>query len=66
MNIYPRQEVEGYIIMIQKNLNSEESKDENSGFSHEFDPFGDGHRGYGDGRHADFDNPCGRCRAHGR
>jgi hypothetical protein len=46
-------------------LNHEESGDENSGFSHEFDPFGDGRRGYGDGRHTNFDNLCGRRRAHG-
>jgi hypothetical protein len=47
-------------------FNHEESGDENSVFGHEFDPFGDGRRGYGDGRRADFDNPRGRCRAHGR
>jgi hypothetical protein len=47
-------------------FNREESGDENSGFDHEFDPFGDGHRGYGDGHHADFDNPHGRRHAHGR
>jgi hypothetical protein len=44
----------------------EESRDENSGFGHEFDLFGDGHRGYGGGRRADFDNLRGRHRAHGR
>jgi hypothetical protein len=49
-----------------KEFNREESGDENSGFGHEFDPFGDAHRGYGDGRHANFDNPHGRRRAHGR
>jgi hypothetical protein len=32
----------------------------------EFDTFSDGHRGYGDGRCADFDNPRVRRRAHGR
>jgi hypothetical protein len=46
-------------------FNHEESRDENSGFDHEFDPFGDGRRGYGDGRCADLDNPRGMCRAHG-
>jgi hypothetical protein len=43
----------------------EESGDENSSFGHEFDPFGDGRRSYGDGHHADFDNPRGRHHAHG-
>jgi hypothetical protein len=47
-------------------FNREESRDENSGFSHEFNPFIDGHRGYGDGRHTNFDNLRGRRRAHGR
>jgi hypothetical protein len=47
-------------------FNREESRDEKSSFGHEFDPFGDGCRGYGDGRCVDFDNPCGRRRAHGR
>jgi hypothetical protein len=46
-------------------FNREESGDEDSGFVHKFDPFGDGRRGYGDGRRANFNNPCGRCRAHG-
>jgi hypothetical protein len=49
-----------------KEFNCEESGDENSGFGHEFDPFGDDHRGYGDSRHADFNNLRGRRRAHGR
>jgi hypothetical protein len=39
-------------------------RDENFGFGHEFDLFSDGRRGYGGGRHADFDNPRGRCCAH--
>jgi hypothetical protein len=46
-------------------FNHEEFGDENSGFDHEFDPFGDARRGYGDGRHADFDNLHGRSCAHG-
>jgi hypothetical protein len=46
-------------------FNHEESRDENSGFGHEFDPFRDGRRGYGDGRHTNFDNLRGRCHAHG-
>jgi hypothetical protein len=33
----------------------EESGDENSGFSHEFDPFGNGRGDYGDGRRADLE-----------
>jgi hypothetical protein len=44
----------------------EESEGENSGFGHEFDPLGDGRSGYGVVRHADFDNPRGRHRAHER
>jgi hypothetical protein len=47
-------------------FNREESGDENFGFGHEFDPFGDGRRGYGDGHHTNFDNLHGRRRAHGR
>jgi hypothetical protein len=47
-------------------FNCEEFGDENSGFGHEFDQFRDGRRGYGDGCHADFDNPRGRHRAHRR
>jgi hypothetical protein len=39
-------------------FNREESRDENSGFGHEFDPFSDGHRGYGDGRNTNFNNFC--------
>jgi hypothetical protein len=46
-------------------FNREESGDENSSFGHEFDTFSDGRRGYGDGRHTDFDNLSGRHRAHG-
>jgi hypothetical protein len=42
-----------------------ESGDDNSSFSHEFDPFGTSHKGHGGVRHAEFDNPRGRCRAHG-
>ena len=44
----------------------EESGDENSGFGHGFDRFGDGHGGHGGGRRADFDNQRGGRRAHGR
>jgi hypothetical protein len=47
-------------------FNCEEYGDENSGFGHEFDPFGGGHRGYGDGRHSNFDNFHRRRCAHGR
>ena len=46
-------------------FNREESGDENSSFDHEFDPFGDGRRGYGDGHHTNFDNLHGRRSAHG-
>jgi hypothetical protein len=49
-----------------KEFNYEESEDENSVFGHEFDPFDDGRRGYGDGLRTDFDNPCGRHHAHER
>jgi hypothetical protein len=47
-------------------FNCEESGDKNSGFGHELNPFCDGHRDYGDGRRADFNNSRGRHHAHGR
>jgi hypothetical protein len=43
----------------------EKSRDENSGFGNEFDLFGDDRRDYVGVCHADFDNSCGRHRAHG-
>jgi hypothetical protein len=48
-----------------KEFYREEFGDENSGFGHEFYLFGDGRRGYGGGRHGDFDNPRGRRPAYG-
>lgn len=50
----------------QADLHREESGDENSGFGHGLNRFGDDHREYGGGRRVDFDNQHGGCRAHGR
>jgi hypothetical protein len=50
----------------QEDHHREEFGDENSGFGHGFDWFGDVRGGYGGGRRADFDNQRGRRHAHER